>query len=186
MSLLVCLSGQIGAGKSSVRHALASELEWRHASFGDYLRSKIEQAGGDPTSREALQDLGKTEIESDSVGFCERVLASGGFRKGENFLIDGVRHIDVLRILRELSQPSATKLLFLGTTDDVRRSRVASRADHADFSRAEEHAVESEVRDGVRGIADVVIDANPAIEVVAAECLANIRAWSALGGHPSR
>lgn len=179
MSLLVCLAGQIGAGKSSVRHALAKELGWRHASFGDYLRAKIEQSGGDPTSREALQDLGRLEIESDSSGFCERVLASGGFQKGENFLIDGVRHVDVLRILRQLAQPSATRLLFFGTTDDVRRSRVASRADHADFDRAEEHVVESEVRDGVRGLADAVIDASPTIEIVAEECLSKIRIWSA-------
>lgn len=177
MSLLVCLAGQIGAGKSSVRHALARELGWHHASFGDYLRAKLELSGGDPTSREALQELGKAEIDSDSFGFCQRVLASGGFRKGESFLIDGVRHIDVLRILRELAQPSTTKLLFLGTTDDMRRARVASRADYADFARAEEHAVEADVRDGVRGLADAVIDASPTIEVVAADCLTRIRAW---------
>lgn len=178
MSLLVCLAGQIGAGKSSVRRALARELGWNHASFGDYLRVKLELSGGDPTSREALQELGKAEIESDSFGFCQRVLASGGFRKGESFLIDGVRHVDVLRILRELARPSTTKLLFLGATDDLRRARVASRADYADFARAEEHPVEAEVRDSVRNHADVVVDASPMIEFVTADCLTRIRTWA--------
>lgn len=179
MSLLVCLAGQIGSGKSSVRKALADELGWGHASFGDYLRAQIEKSGGDPTSREALQDLGKAEIEADSVGFCQRVLESGGFRSGADFLIDGVRHTDVLRILQELAVPSATKLLFLAATDDVRRARISSRTDHADLARAEGHAVESEIKEGVRGMADAEIDASAPLQMVTAECLALIRTWQA-------
>lgn len=89
MSLLICFSGQIGSGKSSVSCAVAHALGWRRTGFGDYLRAEIERAGGDPSSRQALQDLGQQRIEADAEGFCRDVLNAGGFILGEDFIIDG-------------------------------------------------------------------------------------------------
>lgn len=91
MTVLVCFSGQIGSGKSSVSVAVATALGWSRTGFGDYLRAQIVQAGGDPHSRETLQDLGQRLVEADPEEFCRSVLNDGGFRPGEDFLIDGVR-----------------------------------------------------------------------------------------------
>ena len=99
MSLLICFSGQIGSGKSSVSCAVAHALGWRGPGFGDYLRAEIERAGGDPSSRQALQDLGQQRIEADAEGFCRDVLNAGGFILGEDFIVDGVRHFDMFKSL---------------------------------------------------------------------------------------
>jgi dephospho-CoA kinase len=72
MSLLLCFSGQIGSGKSSVTTAISAALGWRRAGFGDYLRSEIARLGGDPNDRKALQNLGQKLVEDDSAAFCSR------------------------------------------------------------------------------------------------------------------
>ena len=78
MSLLLCFSGQIGSGKSSVSTAVAEVLGWRRTGFGDYLRGEIARLGGDPDDRKALQDLGQQRVEDDSTAFCRDVLVAGG------------------------------------------------------------------------------------------------------------
>ena len=83
MSLLICFSGQIGSGKTSVSAAVAEALGWRRTGFGDYLRSEIERLGGDPSSRQALQDLGQKLVDEDPTAFCREVLLAGGFRPGD-------------------------------------------------------------------------------------------------------
>jgi dephospho-CoA kinase len=177
MSLLICFSGQIGSGKSSVSCAVAHALGWRRTGFGDYLRAEIERAGGDPSSRQALQDLGQQRIEADAEGFCRDVLNAGGFILGEDFIIDGVRHFDIFRILERLAAPMSARLLFLGADEAARLIRIEARPDSADFERAEGHPVESELRDELPARADAVVDANVPFQEVVSKCLTDIEAW---------
>lgn len=177
MRLLVCFSGQIGSGKSSVSHAVAEALGWQRTGFGDYLRAEIERAGGDPSSRQALQDLGQQRVETDAEEFCRAVLEAGGFVPGTDFIVDGIRHYDIFRILERLAAPTSARLLFLGANESTRLARIEARTDSADFERAEGHGVEAELRNELPMKADAVIDANqPFLEVVS-KCLAAIEAW---------
>ena len=105
MSMLVCFSGQISSGKSSVSNAVARALGWRRAGFRDYLRAEIKHMGGDPTSRRALQNLGQQRVESGPEGSCRAVLSSGGLTPGDDFVIDGLRHLKLLQILAGLALP---------------------------------------------------------------------------------
>ncbi len=177
MSLLVCFSGQIGSGKSSVTQAVADALGWARTGFGDYLRAELERTGRDPTSREALQDLGQSLVESDAIAFCGAVLNRGGFNPGDGFVIDGVRHVAIYDILAELAPPSTPKLLFLPAGQQSRATRVNARADRADFARAEAHRVEAELRDELPARADAVIDADYPFAEVVSDCLAVIDVW---------
>ena len=45
-SLLVCFSGKIGSGKTSISCAVARWLECGRTSFGDYLRDEVARRGG--------------------------------------------------------------------------------------------------------------------------------------------
>jgi len=180
MTMLVCFSGQIGSGKSSVCTAIAEALGWSHAGFGDYLRSEIVRAGGDPTSREALQDLGQRLVEADAEAFCRSVLASGGFKKGENFLLDGIRHVDIFGILTRIVAPSSTRLLFLSADEIQRLDRVAGRPDKDDFARAVGHRVEAELGNDLPALADAIIDASQSFQDVVSACLAAIKKWQQL------
>lgn len=177
MSLLVCFSGQIGSGKSSVSAAVADVLGWRRTGFSDFLRTEIARGGGDPASRQALQDLGQQRVDHDPEAFCRDVLRAGGFQPGDNFVIDGVRHVSIFRILRVLAAPSTARLLFLQASDAARAARLETRSDHPDLERAVMHRVEAELRDALPEQADAVIDADPLFEDVVANCLTIIRSW---------
>lgn len=177
MTTLVCFSGQIGSGKSSVSTAVATALCWPRTGFGDYLRAEITRGGGDPQSREALQDLGQRLVEADPEAFCLSVLAAGGFTPGDDFLIEGVRHVEIFHVLERIAAPSTARLLFLDAGNTHRLTRVRDRADKDDFARAATHRVESELRSDLPTLADMVVDATRSFDDVVADCLASIRMW---------
>ena len=177
MSLLVCFSGQIGSGKSSVSAAVAEALGWHRTGFGDFLRAELARSGADPASRQALQELGQQRVDSDPEAFCRDVLSAGGFQPGDDFVIEGVRHVAIFRILRAQASPSIARLLFLQASNAARTARVEARSDNADFERAGGHRVEAELRDALPEHADAVIDADRPLAEVVADCVALIRAW---------
>jgi cytidylate kinase len=182
MSLLVCFSGQIGSGKSTVSSAVADALGWSRAGFGDYVRAEVQRMGGDPTSREALQNLGQKLVENNATKFCRAVLQFGGFSPGDNFVIDGVRHLTIYDALVGLAPPSTAKLLFLRAGELNRSLRVKVRADSADFARAETHRVESELRDDLPLRADAIIDSDRPLTDVVSDCLTAINNWLSAEG----
>jgi cytidylate kinase len=177
VSLLLCFSGQIGSGKSSVSSAIAEALGWRRTGFGDYLRNEIARFGGDPSSRKALQDLGQSRVEGDPSAFCRDVLAAGGFQPGDDFVIDGIRHVGIFEILSIVSQPTRARLIFLGAAEATRIARVSERRDRQDFARALGHRVESELRDALPQRADGLVNADRPLEHVTADCLDLVRRW---------
>jgi cytidylate kinase len=177
MSLLLCFSGQIGSGKSSVSTAVAAALGWRRTGFGDYLRNEIAWMGGDPNGRKALQDLGQKRVEDDSAAFCRDVLTAAGFQPGDDFVIDGIRHVAIFEILAAVGKPSQARLLFLGALETTRSARVQTRADAKDFMRASTHAVETESQDALPQLADAVVNADQALDRVVADCLELVCRW---------
>jgi cytidylate kinase len=179
MSLLLCFSGEIGSGKSSVSAAVAEALGWRRTGFGDYLRGEIAQSGGDPNDRQALQDLGQARVDQDALKFCRDVLAGGGFQAGDNFVIDGIRHVSIFEHLAQVSVPSEAKLLFLSAGEATRSSRVQMRSDAGDFERASRHRVEADLREALPDRADALIEADNALERVVADCLNYVGTWAA-------
>lgn len=178
MSLLVCFSGKIGSGKSSVSEAVAKELGWSRTGFGDYLRAELARSGSDPTSREALQDLGQRRVDADPEAFCRDVLSAGGFRPGDNFVIDGVRHIRIFRVLCRLSAPSTAKLLFLQAADSTRSARVGLRPDRIDLERASIHLVEAELVDAIPAQANLIVNSDLPLDEVVTRCIEAVQSWS--------
>lgn len=165
--VVACFSGSIGAGKSSVTHVLADALQWRRAGFGDCLRARILRMGGNPDSRQELQDLGQQLVESDPDAFCREVLASGEFTPGGNLLLDGMRHVDIYRRVQRLVAPSHAVLLHLSIDAAAARKRVQSRDGNiGDLDRARTHRVEAELAASLPSIADRVIDAMPSVHEI--------------------
>lgn len=170
--LIVCFSGRIGSGKSSVIGALSNALKWQRAGFGDYLRRRITEQGGDASSRQALQDLGQSLVESDPDAFCLAVLQFGKYREGASLLVDGIRHVDIYRRIVRLTAPACVRLIHLEADDTQIAGRVAARAHgSADLPRAEGHPVEAELAQSLPSIADVIIDANQPLPTVFDDCI---------------
>ncbi len=179
MSMLLCFSGAIGSGKSSVSTAVAETLGWPRTAFGDYLRNELSRLGGDASSREALQELGQQRVTADATSFCRDVLLGGGFSCDVNFVIDGVRHVHVYNILEKLAAPGTARLIFLQAGDKTRSTRTQARPDGQDFERASHHTVEAESRQELPVRADVCINAEREFELVTADCLRSVRQWQA-------
>ena len=170
--LVVCFAGQIGSGKTSVSRRLEEALGWPRAAFGEYLRAEVSLRGGDPESREQLQNLGQMLVDEDPSQFCNSVMTSSGFEPGGYLLLDAIRHVAIQRIAAELARPSETRLIYLAASEDGRLERVASRADGArDFIRASAHRVETELQTSLPEIADIVIDSTAPLDEVVNECL---------------
>jgi hypothetical protein len=180
MSLLLCFSGQIGSGKSSVSTAVASTLAWQRTGFGDYLRSEVTRIGGDPDDRKALQDLGQKRVDEDPRAFCRDVLAFGGFRPGDDFVIDGVRHVGIFELLTVMGEPSQARLLFLGARETNRIMRVKPRPDAQDFGRASKHRVEAELGGVLPQLADGIVDAEQPLDRVVSDCLTFVKRWQGI------
>lgn len=179
MSLIVCFSGKIGSGKSSVIASVGGRLQWKRTGFGQYLRAEIIRVGGDPDSREALQDMGQRLVESDPDGFCRAVLEFADYRAGENLLVDGIRHVDIFNRLERIVSPAEIRLLHLSVSEDVQRFRVQSRADAADLDRAGAHAVEADLAHSLPDRAHAVVDAEAPFHQVVETCLSYINDWIA-------
>jgi cytidylate kinase len=176
--LVVCFAGKIGSGKSSVSRRLAEVLVWPRAAFGDYLRGELGRLGGDPESREQLQNLGQRLVDEDPSRFCSAVVTSSGFVPGGDLLLDGVRHVEIQRIVTELARPSRTKLIYLAALEDERLKRVAGRVDGADdFVRASIHRVEAEIGTSLPEIADILIDSAAPFDEVVNQCLSALTSF---------
>lgn len=184
-SLLVCLSGKIGSGKTAVSIALARALACQSTSFGGYLRAQIAERGGDPECRRSLQDLGQSRIEQDTELFCRDVLAAGGFVPGHDFVLDGVRHVAVLPHLARVAAPSEVRLIFLEAGPELRSNRAGERSESArqDFNRAAKHVVEADMEAGLPSAADVIVDGSLPVAEAVSQCMVYIRNWRSAGSH---
>src|SRR5687768_882062 len=102
---IVCVAGGIGSGKTELSKALVAKLGWRRAAFGDYVRTVAHDRGlGD--ERDVLQQLGETLLKQDAAGFCRAVLANAEWRQGEPLVLEGVRHAEVLELIRTIVAPT--------------------------------------------------------------------------------
>ncbi len=159
--LVVCFSGRIGSGKTSLTLALAGRLGWRRAAFGDYLRDRIYREGGDAHDREALQELGQHLVDTDAEQFCRNVLAHAGYIQGESLLVDGIRHVAMYRLVTSLVAPVPTRLLHLSVDSEYVLDRVDRRSGEVpDLARAEAHRVEAELVTDLPAVADAIVDGN--------------------------
>ena len=77
------------------------------------------------------------------------MLTAGGFVPGEDFVVDGIRHVEVLPHLVRIAAPSEVRMIFLKADAALRSIRVAERSAKVreDFDRAATHVVEADMED---------------------------------------
>lgn len=155
-SVAVAFAGRMGAGKSSVSSALASDMKWRRASFGDFVRSVAEKRGLEP-SRQILQEIGAELESNDAALFCREVLSFAGWSVGESVVIDGIRHVRILETLGKLIAPMPLLFIYLEAEEESRRSRLFQRdqVDAASLSAVESHSTERDVISRLPELADL-------------------------------
>jgi cytidylate kinase/ASC-1-like (ASCH) protein len=152
------ISGAIGSGKSSLSNKLAESLGWARAGFGAYVRREARMRNL-PERREILQDIGARMVE-DSDQFCRDVLAWAEWRRGDNLIIDGIRHSSILGSLKKLTKPSNTLLIYISIDEQTRLERIATRDEDQGIrlNVFDQHSTEIEVRNSLKDLADIVVD----------------------------
>ena len=156
---VVCFSGGVGSGKSTVSQHVAASLGWPLASFGDYVRRVAAKKGCD-VSRSHLQAVGQSLIDKGWRQFCQTVLDEAEWQPGSPILVDGIRHMEAIETIKAIAAPSHMFLVFVSTQSDTRFSRLAKRdrMDSPAIEEADRHPTEAQVRDRLPHLADMVVD----------------------------
>ena len=160
------------SGKTTLGQRFAEQLGVPFASFGDYVRKEATRRGLVNASVAELQEVGLSLIASDLVRFCQSVLTEAGFAPGRGLVIDGVRHLETVRVLKQLVGEQPLKVIYLESSSAARGQRGSFTLD--DLDRLDSHPVEAETR-AVKGISDLVLNTS---QLTLAECLDRLIAWA--------
>ena len=173
---VITFSGRLGSGKSTLANEIATILKWPSVSFGRYVRSVAEEQGID-NRRESLQALGAALIEKEGMtNFANSVLRSSGWHPGEPAVVEGIRHVALLPILRVLAAPTPLKHFHLKITEDAQRSRLEARetGEIERLGTIESHSTEADVAEKLEALADFILDADQPLETLVASVVATV------------
>jgi cytidylate kinase len=163
--LIIALSGLPGTGKTTLARALAEKLNGAYLGFGDHVR-KLAREQDRASDRSSLQDLGETLVRDDPQGFTNGVLAQAP-HDWKVLVVDGVRHLSVLDVLRDYARQSDASLQLIHLTVDmpVRIDRIVARgADPSTAPTAERHASERDVSQRLADSANICLDGSKPVE----------------------
>jgi cytidylate kinase len=169
--MVLAFSGKMGSGKSTLSEHVAKALDWKRASFGDYVRKIAKDEGLDEESRDVLQELGARLVKSGPEEFCRDVLAQFDWRSGEPLIVEGVRHAEIIEALRRVVAPLEVRLVFLEVTD-VRRIERLQMRDSAVVERlkqVESHSTEKQVSTVLPEMADLRVSGDKSISELVLE-----------------
>lgn len=161
---IICFSSPIGAGKSTLATSLADSFDWPHTSFGDYVR-RIARERDLQQSRDVLQRIGEELVSTSLEPFTRAVVSRVTWQQG--CVIDGLRHMQVLRTIRQIVSPLPVFVVFIDVDEAVRRKRLRERgvSDH-DIDAADQHETEAQVRTAIRKQADLHLNGQTEIPLL--------------------
>lgn len=163
---IIVISGGIASGKTTVARQLQALRRSRAVSCGDVMRREA-AARSLPTSRQVLQRIGRELVESDPKDFSRRLLAELG-RSDDVGIIEGVRHLSVLKAIKSLAREDDVYAVHILASFELREQRSQQRCDDSSRILTEstdrsEPGCESElithadlILDGARPVSDLV------------------------------
>lgn len=157
-SLIICFSGQIGSGKTSISREIANHLGYPWVSFGDYVRALAKKNGLSAT-RDVLQDFGASLVKNKCEKFCKSVLNQADWHPGMNIILDGVRHVKILETIKQITAPSVVLLVYVDTSEKERKKRIllSRNTNLSDFKQHESHSTEIDVKIKLKKLANIVV-----------------------------
>jgi len=128
---IIGLAGPIGAGKGYVADILTSQYGFQSLGFGNLVKQALEKEG-EQITRKNLQEKGKQIIEQVGYkGIVDLLLENAD--TATNYVIDGIRHIEVVNYLRQLYGESF-QLVFVNAPREVRFKRAKTRMQYENVS----------------------------------------------------
>jgi len=158
------ISGSPRVGKTTLGEEMSRRLGFSFTSFGEYVRSIAQSVSDDSVpNRRALQDLGQQLVETDPRSFCGAVLERSRGTSSNPLVIDGLRHVRILPILRELLPNRDFNLIFVESRSDVRSKRWEGRLSEEDMAAIDSHPVENDLG-LLRQQSDLIVDTTEGFE----------------------
>jgi hypothetical protein len=153
------ISGASRVGKTSLATEIARLVRGSFVSFGDHVRSVAASISDGPAfSREALQDLGQQLVERDPRGFCIAVIERAGDNSSCPLVVDGLRHLSLLPILKDLLPGRDESLIFVESSHGIRKSRWdRDEPSEDEIVAVDSHPVEIDLS-ALRRRSDLIID----------------------------
>lgn len=175
---VACFAGGIGSGKSAISDRVASLLGWPRVGFGDYIRTVARQRGLDE-ARETLQEIGAELVAKNLEGFCQSVLKQAKRSTDQSLVVDGIRHVEVLDVVRRLVSPARPLLIFIDVDRAVCQARMLERGmSSVRLDQLESYSTEIQVADQLRDAADLEVDGTRPSETLANEIIQFIQVRS--------
>jgi adenylate kinase family enzyme len=167
----IVLIGAVASGKSTIARLLSTELSWPVYSFGAYVRDQAKRHCI-PPHRAELERFGSSLIATRGHdNFLRDVL--GTHVSYNPFILEGVRHVDMLRAVKRCY--SSALSIYLEVPTDLRYQRWRLREGFADDTASRalfDDIAEGEVERYVSALiyaADHIVDATRPTRLIAAE-----------------
>lgn len=159
MTWLICLSGSIASGKTTLAGALQIAFPCSaRLAFGDVVRRRVLIAKRKPTRRN-LQDMGLQLIAEGWSPFVDDLLSDLTIDP-EVLIVEGIRHQEAVDTLTERLPIRKLLLIYVEVGSKQRRQRLACLGE---TEGATEHPVERDVN-GLRATADLVVSTQQPVE----------------------
>ena len=161
MKAVICLSGGIASGKTTVAHALAEHFpSVAVRSFGDVVRNRA-RSQGRVLDRATLQAVGLSLVQAGWRSFVD-VLLEDAPQSVDILVVEGIRHFETVEELRRRHLSDRFLTVYLKIELVVQERRIRER-NESPASRG--HAVESSLPE-VEARADLIVDGTLALSEI--------------------
>ena len=164
MRAIVCISGEIASGKTTIARALAEHFrDGAVRSFGNVVREQA-LSEGKPLDRATLQEVGLSLVAVGWPSFVDALL-EGLPPSIELLVVEGIRHREAVD---EIARRNLSDKLLIVYLQVDRRVQAARQQDRGESFRSRTHTVEFYLSE-VQAMADLVVDGSlPVGEIVEA------------------
>ena len=163
--VVLAVAGPIGSGKTTLSRALAKEFDCKHASFGEHFRQLALESGENPGNRRLLQRLGQQYVSLSPDRLCRELLRRADWRPGdESLVVDGVRHIEVLNVLRQIVAPLRLFLVYV-RRDQMRAASASTRVGKRTLALFDAHSTETQ-NNALCSSADIIVSGDSDINAI--------------------
>jgi dephospho-CoA kinase len=162
-SVVIGIAGHAKSGKTSLAEALAARTGYPVASFGEEVERLAVQQGyslaTEAERRVTLMKLGERLVTEQVETFCASVLEHGKWSPGSSIIVEGIRHADVIHVVRRLVAPTPLYVILVDTPPAVREERLSRDRLGGPLTRAtmDAHSTEREISTEVALLADWVV-----------------------------
>lgn len=161
MKFLVCVSGGIASGKTTLAETLCGRQGGIRLAWGDAVRRRAMDEDL-PATRESLQDVGLKMVGEGWESFVRELCKDFSRDDADLLVVEGIRHVDALRALKTRFPDRKSIVVFVDIDPELRSERVARRGEMLD---ALIHPVESDL-ENVRSAADLVLDGGEPVDTL--------------------